>query len=892
MNNSKEYQQALDFALAMLKHNDEVTDELIREKVNLALKMIQLQGSNENFDPDTLIWDLQSRFTVRMAQATILDGEERVDWLPKRRDSIEWRFWKRYERYLLEEKKLSPLVVRRIDELTDSIIERIEDPTKNGHWDRRGMVAGQVQSGKTGNYTGLICKAADAGYRLIIVLAGIHNNLRSQTQIRLDQGVLGYNTRQNMTFDPNNRRTGVGKLRGEQLHPVHSLTNAEERGDFQITIAKHSNIDLRAVPTLLVVKKNGSILKNLINWATKRHGEKDPATGRLIVHDIPLLLIDDECDNASINTREDDTNPTTINARIRELLNSFSQSAYVGYTATPFANIFIDVNSNTHKHGDDLFPRDFIINLPAPDNYVGSSRVFGITADPDSGLEEQDGLPIVHTVKDYQDWMPDTHKTDHVPSELPYSLKKAVKSFIISCAARMARGQDKEHNSMLVHVTRWNEVQILVKNQVHNEIKNIQHRLRYGEGGYQKKISEEFRRLWEEDFVPTTKAIDDPEKKLLTWQEVEKFLEPAAQKIQVKTINGKAKEVLDYEDNPDGISVIAIGGDKLSRGLTLEGLTVSYFLRASKMYDTLMQMGRWFGYRPGYLDLCRLYTSEELIYWYQHITLANEELRQEFDYMAMLNKTPSNFGLRVRTHSDGLTISNVGKIRKGKVLRVTYAGAITETVAFDKNPAINNKNIDSFVKFLNLIGKPEKEPRINNIDAYVWTNLDGNDIVALLKEVKTHRDSIRANSQLLADYVSQQIMKNELRNWTVVLKSKKDAKKPLVGKYEVGLYKRTGSKASNSERYSIQRLVSPDDEVIYLPGGSRQIKDKKTFRENRDPDRGLLLIYPLDPAEAGLEGNPILGFALSFPGSQNASSVEYLVNNVYYAQEFGEENQE
>ena len=891
MNNSQEYQQALDFALAILKHNDEVTDELIREKVNLALKMLQLQGSIENIDPDALIWDLQGRFTVRMASGTILDGEDRMDWLPKRRDNIEWRFWRRYERYLLEEKKLPPLVVRRYDELTDLILERLEDPTKKGHWDRRGMVAGQVQSGKTANYTGLICKAADAGYRLIIVLTGMHNDLRSQTQLRLDEGFIGYNTRQHMMFDPNNRRTGVGKLRGEQLHRVNSLTNSEGKGDFNLDVAKKINTDLQAVPTLLVVKKNGKILRTLNGWATRRHGEKDPATGRLIVHDIPLLLIDDECDNASINTRDDDTSPTTINARIRELLNSFAQSAYIGYTATPFANIFIDLNTHTQQHGNDLFPRDFIVNLPAPDNYVGPSRVFGINADPDSGLEEQESLPIVRAINDYQNWIPDTHKTDHVPGELPHSLKKALKSFIISCAARMARGQGQEHNSMLVHVTRWNEVQTKVKNKISSELKSIQRRLRYGDGGSSNRIFAEFQMLWEEDFVPTTQAIDDPDIKLFTWKEIENLLEAAAQKIQVKAINGKAEDVLDYADNPDGISVIAIGGDKLSRGLTLEGLTISYYLRASKMYDTLMQMGRWFGYRPGYLDLCRLYTSEELINWYQHITAASEELRQEFDYMAMLNQTPSKFGLRVRTHSGGLAISNVGKIRKGKVLRVTYAGDISETVAFDKDPSINNKNLDCFAKFLAANGKPDQEPTATKSDAYVWTNVHGNDIVTLLKQVKTHRDSIRANSQLLADYVSQQLMKNELRYWTVVLKSKKDAKPGFVGKYEVGLYKRT-SKGSNDSRYSIPRLVSPDDEVIYLPGGSRQVKEKKTFRENRDPDRGLLLIYPLNPVEAGLQGNPILGFALSFPGSQNASSVEYLVNNVYYAQEFGEEEQE
>jgi len=917
MSNSHEYEQALDFALSMLKRNDDVTDELIRSTVELAIKMVGLQGNPENIDIEALVWDLQSRFNVRIGTGTILESKDRRDWLPERHDSIEWRFWKRYERYLLEEENWSPRVIRRVDELTDKVLERLENPTRNGSWDRRGMVAGQVQSGKTANYTGLICKAADAGYRLIVILAGMHNDLRSQTQIRLDEGFLGYSTRHRMTFDPSNLRVGVGTLKGEKLHPVQTLTNSEEKGDFKLTIAKHASIDLSSVPLLLVVKKNGSVLGHLNRWLAGRYGEKDSKTGRVIIHDVPLLLIDDECDNASINTRDEDANPTTINARIRELLHSFSQSSYVGYTATPFANIFINLNTRTDQHGDELFPRDFIVNLPAPDNYIGPVRFFGLAADPEAGLEAQDSLPVIRYIEDYEDWVADKHKPDYVPGSLPFSLKKALKSFIISCATRMARGQEREHNSMLVHVTRFTKVQNKIKTQINRELQHLQRRLRYGDGESSEQLFSELERLWNDDFVPTSEAIDDTDILKVNWQEVRAYLEPAAQKIQVRVINGKAKELLDYVDNPDGLNVIAIGGDKLSRGLTLYGLTISYYLRASKMYDTLMQMGRWFGYRPKYLDLCRLYTTNELVEWYEHITIASEELRQEFDYMAMLDKTPAEFGLKVRTHPAGLTISSVGKIRDGKTLRVSYAGSISETVAFYKDPTRNQKNFDKFAQFLTEGGEPTIAPTVTSGDAYIWRDIAGSDIVKLLRSVETHRDSLRANSKLLAEYISAQLAKSELRSWTVVLKSKRTFKSDETPKHtnisgcRVGLYKRTKSTASSVDRYSIKRLVSPADEGIDLPEEvRRRIREESKqdntsqdqtvdgepsnpFRRERSCDRGLLLIYPLDPEDAGWSLEPpILGFAISFPGSTNASSVEYRVNNVYYSEEFGDEDEE
>ena len=501
-------------------------------------------------------------------------------------------------------------------------------------------MVGEVQSGKTSNYIELVCKAADAGYKFFVILTGTTNSLRAQTQLRFDEGFLGWDTRLNLALDSSNKRVGVGTLLGEHLRRAIPSTDATETGDFNRQIANRFNVRLGGDPVIMVVKKNGSVLRNLTRWARSLHS---PSTGEPVL-DIPTLVIDDEADFASVNTRPvgpgDDEDPTVINRRIRDLLRAFDKSVYIGYTATPFANIFIHPDQDQASFGQDLFPRDFLINLPVPSNHMGPTRVFGLPEDPDDDTESSPPLPVVRSVSDSELHIPGVHKSDLAVDRLPDSLTRSIRAFIIVCAARAARGQQAQHNSMLVHVTRFVSVQNRIADLVRAEIRDLQDRIRYGDGDSPNPITDELRLMWQEGFVPTTLAVRNLHPDLaaacddLPWGEVRPHLVNSSQKIQVKVINGAARDALDYWDHPEGLSAIAIGGDKLSRGLTLEGLSVSYYLRASRMYDTLLQMGRWFGYRPGYVDLCRLYTTDELREFYSHITMATEELRQEFDLMA------------------------------------------------------------------------------------------------------------------------------------------------------------------------------------------------------------------------------------------------------------------
>ncbi len=464
--------QARQHVLIMLKSEQTPTVEIIRQKCERVLSMIKEEKNFEPFDIEYLIRDIESRCEIWKGRATILEDNQKthIAWLPDRKSQIKWKFWNRYQRYLMEEKGIHESSIIRIDELTDKVLELLEYPLREGEWDRRGMVVGQVQSGKTSNYTGLICKAADAGYKLVIVLAGMHKSLRSQTQIRLDEGFLGFDTRRGRKFDTENLRTGVGKLPGEELFAVSSLTSSEDNGDFNKRVAQQVGVLPGGTdPVILVVKKQKSVLANLIKWAISVKGQRDPNTDKIVVRNIPLLVIDDEADNASVNTnpipRDENDRPlpdydvSAINGKIRELLHHFEKSAYVGYTATPFANIFIYPDGETTTHGEDLFPRDFIINLPPPPNYVGPSQIFGFTQDDDPDSEKEAGLPIIRIIRDYETLIPDKHTKFFNPEELPESLKRAINAFIISCAARKSRGETRCHNSMLVHVTRYISVQ-------------------------------------------------------------------------------------------------------------------------------------------------------------------------------------------------------------------------------------------------------------------------------------------------------------------------------------------------------------------------------------------------------------------------------------------------
>ena len=907
-----DFERARVIALSLLEDGTPPDEAVVRSKTEMAVHLLTANNPNAEVDIDSLVRDLEANLNVMVGDASTLTDEDsdHRPWLPDRRASIEWGFTRRYRRFLKERKGWALPTLRRSDELTDRILELLEDPGRPGSWDRRGMVVGEVQSGKTSNYIELICKVADAGYKFIVVLTGTTNSLRAQTQLRFDEGFLGWDTRLNLALDSKNKRVGVGTLPGERLHRAIPSTNAEERGDFNLRVANQFNVRLGGDPVIMVVKKNGSVLRNLTRWAKSL----SPVGAGETIPDIPIIVIDDEADFASVNTRPvgtgDDEDPTMINRRIRKLLNAFDKSVYIGYTATPFANIFIYPDQDVDRYGKDLFPRDFLINLPVPSNHVGPTKVFGLPTNPDDDVGPVAALPLVRVVHDHQDHIPNVHRSDWTVGELPGSLTRAMRAFILTCAARAARGGGRQHNSMLIHVTRFVNVQGQVAELVRSELTDLQNRIRYGDGASPTPIMDELQTMWLEDFVPTSERVkdlcsDQPDLLLgcedVPWEALRSRLIESSQKIQVKVINGAAKDALDYWDRPDGLSAIAIGGDKLSRGLTLEGLSVSYYLRASRMYDTLLQMGRWFGYRPGYIDLCRLYTTVELSNFYSHITMATAELRQEFDLMADRGLTPREFGLRVRTHPAGLVITAANKMRNGTRMTVSYSETISETIAFERDPGVNRRNHERFGRFILSLGSPESE-RSNN---QLWQGVAGEQVADLLEEIVVHQGSRRVRGDSLARYIRTQNTSGGLISWCVALISNQSGDSPVeLGGIEVNpLFRapRTRDSLDQAAVYRIGRLVSPADEMIDLTGEQVRLALEQTVREYdpaksrrrseptepsgpnirrvRDPRKGLLLLYPLQKRDAG--GRPFVGFAASFPKAERDTPIEYFVNTTY-----------
>jgi len=885
-----------------------VTIEEVEIAVDTFLKMdLTITDSRE-----MLIRKVEEIYTIRQDEwRSIVKEEENNPWLSEKRASIDFSngFWGNYRQYLEEEKGFAPEVVNRLDRLTDSILDNLFDPSLKIKVNKKGLVVGQVQSGKTAHYTGLICKAADSGFGFIIVMAGIHNNLRSQTQLRIDEGFLGFDTQHTRAFNQQSIKIGVGKTGFGGTNVAHSLTSSLEIGDFTQGAANALglNFDTKE-PIVAIIKKNPHVLRRIYQWLASQ-AIKDSDLGR-VIRDKSLLLIDDEADNASINISNDPEKQSSINKWITQILSLFGKNAYVGYTATPFANIFIPLDDFN------LFPKNFIKNISAPSNYIGPEKVFGFSL-----LEDDDAsnnvLPIVSKINDYGDFVPDRHKKDdQLPSAVPESLKRAIRCFIITCTIRRLRGQTNVHNSMLVHVSRFMRWQDHITELVSNQF------LYYRRGIDQNDptILGEFRKTFEHDenefksYVTVSKQIINSELKSLDsqiqvhqWQDILKHLNDAVSRIEVKSIHGGSKEVLDYFDHKNGLSVIAVGGNKLSRGLTLEGLSVSYYLRASRMYDTLMQMGRWFGYRGGYVDLCRLFTSRELNEWFCHITQASEELREEFDYMSdVAGSTPEQYALKVRTHPGVLQISATNKMRSAITVQISWAGRLVESYEFKKEVAVLDNNFNTTKNFISTL----QSTFISKPNAFVWYDIPASQVINFFEGIQSVENLKKAEPRKLIQFINAQLKNGELTDWRIALMSKPNAINAstfeIAGSLsQIGQWKRTEDDKNSSEQiYYLRKshIISPWDEFIDftkeeidramdLTNAHRKKEGEAIYpngqlvrNELRDPRKPLLLIYLLAPEESLTKyplpkgSSPFVGYAISFPKSNFNAPVSYAVN--------------
>jgi len=828
-------------------------------------------------------------------------------------DGFNSQYWNRYYDYLSAKPSWSIKVARDIDDSTSDLMNFLANPRSGKASDRMGLVFGYVQSGKTAHYIGLINKAYDAGYRIVIVLSGIHNNLRSQTQSRIDEEVLGYETSLedigNYARQKNAIGVAVGKHNGVS-ELVQSVTTRDENGDFN---AKTEGVSLTP-PFVIVTKKNNTVLRKLIRYFKKLPYAEVEKGKKYIPEKYPTLIIDDEADQASINTKAsyddqgnvlEDYNPTTINGLIRELLQLFRVRSYVGYTATPFANIFIPPHLDVAKYGKDLYPRDFIIRAPRADQYVGAREFFGL-----AGPENTPAMPLCEDIVEGASFLADTKMDDPV-GELPKELKMAIKFFLISTAIRNCRGQRNKPNTMLVHIVKFvnqqNKIKKRIKDYLENEIIDF---ITYGDVA----IETEFRVIWETNYCVKTAMLKADFSKYMNdceevawdevWTEIRRLVK--AKELLVYSINGKSEDALLYKRREgEPFNVIVVGGDKLSRGLTLEGLTISYFTRGSSMYDTLMQMGRWFGFRPGYLDVCRLFTTKLLRGHFVHISMATEDLAGQFDYMNdVAHSTPESFGLRVATHPD-LEITSRNKLRTGEEARRDFSAKLSQTRVFDIDPNTFENNYNAVETLLLCIQRYKISSNDYEITHggrkqpgkhHFWQNVPPHDIITFFENYETSRTATRSNSKYMADYIKQMASIGGLKKWTVcLLNVVNNEHEPVhiagmtVG---AGIYREEGHGVQSFDgTCSIHTMTSAGHEYYDYTQTQLEVADaiRKKYKgsegtvneyvrkKTRPFENGLLLLYPIADAgeltKAKKDKTPF-GFAVVFPDRKGKGDLQ------------------
>lgn len=847
---------------------------------------------------ERLARSIEARYAVSMGLGAIVDDGSFEPWLDEAKKSIDPFYWKRYQKLMVKD-GLPEDVVTKLDLVTDQIVSRLGNPNKNVPWDRRGMVVGHVQSGKTANYTGLICKAADAGYRLIIVIAGIHNNLRNQTQERIDQGFIGRDTGRMSSASNKARVIGVGHFEDDRV-PV-SLTTA--LADFNKATANNnkSQIGSYNVPVVLVIKKNYRTLKNLIDWL-----KENSAKGDAEMIDQPMLLIDDEADNASINTKYSKEAVTTINGQIRDLLKAFHRSCYVGYTATPFANIFIDPDQENEMYGEDLFPKHFIIGLDAPTNYFGGKRVF-VDGNPENGTPE-----FLRFIDDNEDYLPMVHKIDHRIDELPPSLHEALCAFLVGRAIRNLRGQRGQHASMLVNASRFTGVQGILRNRLHQALENIKDSLRVngsiGQAGLADPEIAELHAVWLKEFSELE----------FTWSEVQATLFEATASAKVVEVNS-SRNGLDYSS--PGQTVIAIGGYSLSRGLTLEGLSTTWFLRNTAMYDTLMQMGRWFGYRTGYEDVCRVWMPAAAAAWYTHIAEATEELHLELRRMDKAKLSPEQFGLAVRSHPKALLVTARNKIGSGrKTVSVGLSSQFVETARLDassKALADNQIIAARLVESLDEGGFAEEKVSGGTLVRGVPVSF----IDEFLRDWINAEQAVTTQIPPIRGYIENRVI-DELGTWDVLIGSLREGEKSIeCGKRRIipmerkifsddlrkGFMSIGGSKMRVSSR-GVERVGIPEEDAQSVERYFRAAEGKletdavnypgKIYREVRSAP--LFALYHVSIKEnegkqkpLNFPAKPVVAWAISFPQSARPDErVEYIINTQKQRELYGDEDED
>lgn len=758
------------------------------------------------------------------------------------------RLWHSYEKHL-RTKGWDAEAIKDIDAASTRVVSLLDPPGK-AQIRTRGLVLGHVQSGKTASFTAVIAKAADVGYRFIIVLSGMNNVLRYQTQLRIDEDLIAAN-----------------------LEHWITVTNVED--DFAASTNVNSFLtEKHSTKVLGVVKKNSARLKRLHRWLTGARPE--------VLRACPVLIIDDEADQASPNSHPKPDERTKINEWIVKLLADLPKAAYVGYTATPFANLFIDPTLP-----EDLYPRDFIVDLPRGNGYFGAEQLFG-RAPLDETEDPVDGLNVIRLVPEAEGAQLKPPNRDarftFVPDIVP-SLREAMLYFWMAVAARRVRGQRGKHASMLIHTTQYAAVHRNAKGAVDAFQNATLKQIQKGDAA----LIAELEALWlrEQAALPS----EDLGLRPVAFGDLMEHLAAVVKLTETKVENGTSPTLdrVDYQPDADGNGriYIVIGGNVLSRGLTLEGLTVSFFIRSASAYDTLLQMGRWFGYRPGYSDLARVWMTQELRDYFYDLASVEREIRQDISRYKNGDVTPMEFAVRVRQHP-ALAITAKLKMQHAVPAKMAFNGREVQTIVFrHEDAAWLNQNLAAARALIDRIRAAGiQQKTVEDKPHKVFFDVPSTQVLQFLNEYAIDINNSEMPSGLLQSYIREQNQRGHITTWTVGVVTRSDTR-PELGTIDLGLdaevplVNRARSLRERSPQVvDIKALMSETDVALDVPQSASDLrgKDRDALRALRDeavPDRGLLLLYPIGkdsmPRKGSSERAPlgavqhVIGIALVFP---------------------------
>ncbi|QLY81795.1 Z1 domain-containing protein [Clostridium intestinale] len=909
-NNVKAFESIIKGQILHLYKANSVTEAQVLEIANRSRIVIQV--SDEEFEQ--AIKNIHSNMSITMDEGVLIKGDEDyIEWYDSRRAEIELKFWNRYKEYLTIKKGWNESVVNTIDKVSNDIVALLGDPKVEGSWKRRGLVIGEVQSGKTANFTAICNKATDVGYDVIIILTGTIESLRKQTQERQDSDLVGFDSYKLLNDrGVDNRRIGVGEINKQ----IRLMTFTSTRYDFKSAIIENVGLSLDSCKdtALFVVKKNKKILENLEQWLIDHNANEN---GKI---DSSVLIIDDESDNASVNTKEEE-NPAAINKCIRNLLKCFMRESYVAVTATPYANIFINDESSEVAEGNfgqDLFPKDFIYCLAPPSNYIGAKDIF---------LTDGKYYDSLEVIDDAEEVIPTKHKSSFQLSDIPDSLRDSVYHFILVNAIRDKDGDTNSHRSMLVNVSRFTNVQ----NQLADYLGDWLELIRRNLNGFAcLPIEESIKNQYIKDIYEIWKKYDFERNCSYKWEEIRgEYLIKAIFTIKVQAVNQSTRATsLDYSQyKNEGLRVIAVGGNSLSRGLTLEGLCTTYFYRNSQAYDTLMQMGRWFGYRPGYENLFRIWMTPTAIEWYGTICNATEELKREISKMNRKKFTPKQFGLKVKEDPQSLIVTARNKMKHTKVIEkyiekeVDISGRVIESVNIEISNRIIKNNISCILSALRSIHDKQISQDEHNGTILV-KHLEKELVLDLISRFITPEaviNNLAYNKNTLIDYISEA---GHLENWNLVIPSvnRNDSiqKVEIDGKeYTFNKIKRLLTNTENKFISVIKkngRIITGNSLKIGLDSDEK-MKIEADFKDNnpelkitdsdylyngRDP---IIFIHFIDVSDFK-EKNPAINYeadlfvaiSLAFPKTENndnkGKKARYRLNTVAIKQQMNLEEED